>query len=253
MHTRYIAVITGALTLTSALAPATARAQSTDLTVHVTRQAPGRTVFEVRNAQVHIRKVVTPAGSETTMTTERDQFRLKAEQGRLTVTSSGGSAHVTTGSAEQMAQFMTVVQRSEAATKARDLLRQLGHRPRDIGQHMLLLTRVVLELGHGPSPALTQHREWVETERHRLASRPTTPRVVQASLQSGTSDKGPGECWDIYSKEAIRIADDFADCTDDLKWYDALGWSGCSLIYTLRAETALWWLVNCSGGFPFSG
>ncbi|MCC7186565.1 MAG: hypothetical protein IT185_10015, partial [Acidobacteria bacterium] len=47
--------------------------------------------------------------------------------------------------------------------------------------------------------------------------------------------------------------DDFAECTDDLKWYDALGWSGCSLIYTIRAEGAMFWFISCNGGIPFQG
>ena len=54
-------------------------------------------------------------------------------------------------------------------------------------------------------------------------------------------------------KEAIRIADVFAKCTDGLKWYDTLGWSGCSLIYTIRAEGAMFWFISCNGGIPFQG
>ena len=70
---------------------------------------------------------------------------------------------------------------------------------------------------------------------------------------AGLQIQGPGDCWDMDSKEAIRIADDFSDCTDDLKWYDALGWSGCSLLYTIRAEAAMFWFISCNGGIPFKG
>lgn len=57
----------------------------------------------------------------------------------------------------------------------------------------------------------------------------------------------------MYSAEALRIANDFGDCTDDLKWYEAHKWAGCSLIYAVRSEAAMAWFIACNGGAPFSG
>ena len=50
-----------------------------------------------------------------------------------------------------------------------------------------------------------------------------------------------------------RIADDFADCTDGLEWYEVHKWAGCSLIYAVRAEGAMAWFIACNGGVPFRG
>jgi hypothetical protein len=77
--------------------------------------------------------------------------------------------------------------------------------------------------------------------------------VTRIALQSGGGDRGPGECWDAYAREAVEIYDDYMQCLIGLKWYDVFGSTGCALVYTVRAEGAMWWFINCSGGFPFSG
>lgn len=215
--------------------------------ISVTRLAGGRALVEVKDAGVSIRKEVSGEASHVTISTGQDEVQLRVVRGRLTASTPAGSVSVSAGAPEDMARLMAVLQRSEAASRGRELLKRLPADPRDFGQQTLLLTRAVLELAHGPSAALARHREWLAEERRRLGARPAV--VVKAGLQV----QGPGDCWDLYSKEAIRIADDFSDCTDDLKWYDALGWSGCSLIYTIRAEAAMFWFISCNGGIPFKG
>jgi len=215
--------------------------------ITVTRLAGGRALIEVKDAGVSIRKEVGADASHVTISTRQDEVQLRVVRGQLTASTPGGSVSVSSANPEDMGRLMAVLQRSEAASRGRELLKRLPSNPRDFGQQALLLTRAVLELAHGPSAALAQHREWLADERRRLGTRPTT--VVKAGLQV----QGPGDCWDLYSKEAVRIAEDFAECTDDLRWYDALGWSGCSLVYTIRAEGAMFWFISCNGGIPFKG
>lgn len=226
-----------------------AQSQPTGAEPHitVTRLAGGRALVEVKDAGVSIRKEVSGDASHVTITTRQDEVQLRVVRGQLTASTPGGSVSVSSANPEDMARLMAVLQRSEAASRGRELLKRLPSDPRDFGQQALLLTRAVLELAHGPSAALVKHREWLAEERRRITSRPAV--VVKAGLQV----QGPGDCWDLYSKEAIRIADDFADCTEDLKWYDGLGWAGCSLIYTIRAEGAMFWFIACNGGIPFKG
>lgn len=174
--------------------------------------------------------------------------------GTLSVTSRGGAAAITTGSADEVGQLMTVLQRSPAAAAGRTLLKRVAGEPGDPGQHMLLLTRAVLELGMGASDAVLIHRQWTRAQQDRLRDRqPLQPRVVKASYQSGGGDRGPGDCWDEYAKEAIRIAHDYVDCLTGVPWWNVVKSTGCALVYTIRAEGAMWWFINCSGGFPFSG
>lgn len=233
-------VVAGGLDALAATSP-----QSGTPEISVTRLAGGRARIEVKDAGVSIRKDVSADSSHVTITTPNDEVQLRVVRGQLTASTPGGSVTVSSANAEDMARLMAVLQRSQAATRGRELLKRLPANPRDFGQQALLLTRAVLELAHGPSPALVTHRAWLSEERRRLAGE--QGRVVKASLQV----KGPGDCWDLYSKEALRIAEDFSECTEDLKWYDGLGWAGCSLIYTIRAEGAMFWFISCNGGIPF--
>jgi hypothetical protein len=245
-------VLVGAVVL-SGLVPGAALAQSsavgTEPKVTVSRLAGGRAVIEVSDADVTIRKELTGDASHVTITTRRDEVQLRVVRDQLTVSTPGGTVAVSAARPEEMARLMAVLQRSEAASRGRDLLRRVPSNPKDVGQQSLLLTRAVLELAHGASPALASHRQWVARERARLGGPVSGPAVTRVGLQT----RGPGDCWDLYSKEAIRIAEDFAECTDGLKWYDALGWAGCSLIYTIRAEGAMFWFISCNGGIPFQG
>lgn len=213
--------------------------------ITVTRLPGGRALVEVADAGVSVRKEVSGDASHVTIRTRQDEVQLRVVRGQITVSTPGGAVSVSAANSEDMARLMAVLQRSDAASRGRELLKRLPSNPRDFGQQALLLTRAVLELAHGPSPALARHREWLADERRRIGSGPVA--VVKAGMQV----RGPGDCWDLYSKEAIRIAEDFSDCTDDLKWYDGLGWAGCSLIYTIRAEGAMFWFIACNGGVPF--
>jgi hypothetical protein len=217
--------------------------------VTVSRLAGGRALIEVSDADVTIRKELSGNASHVTISTRRDELEMRIVGSRLTVSTSGGTVSVSAAQPDDMARLMAVLQRSEAASRGRDLLRRVPADPKRVEQQSLLLTRAVLELAHGASPALVSHRQWVARERVRLAA----PAGGAGMTRVGYQVRGPGDCWDLYSKEALRIADDFAECTDDLKWYDALGWSGCSLIYTIRAEGAMFWFISCNGGIPFQG
>jgi len=243
-------VLVGAVVL-SGLLPGDALAQATGIEpkVSVSRLAGGRALIEVSDADVTIRKELAGNASHVTITTRRDELQLRVVGDRLTVSTPGGTVSVSAAQPEEMARLMAVLQRSDAASRGRDLLRRVPADPKDFGLQSLLLTRAVLELAHGSSPALALHRQWVARERARLGHQSSSAAVTRVGLQA----RGPGDCWDLYSKEALRIADDFAECTDDLKWYDALGWSGCSLIYTIRAEGAMFWFISCNGGIPFQG
>jgi hypothetical protein len=250
------AILLGLITL-----PASAGAQTGNTpgpAVTVTRLAGARVLVEVAGVGVAIRKEIARDSSHVVITTPKDELHVRVTGREMVVSTPGGTITVGTGRADEIAQLMAVLQRSDAAVRGLALLKQVPANARNFGQQALLLTRAVLELGSGPSTAVATHRGWVQQERERRAARrlglpASGATVTRVGLQSGSQDRGPGDCWDAYAEEAIRIADDFVECSDDLSWYDALGWSGCSLIYTVRAEGAMFWFISCSGGFPFNG
>lgn len=221
--------------------------------VTVTRSA-GRIVAEVRSGPVTIRKEVTPVATVAVIATANDALTIRTSRGRLEVSRNGATSELTTGEAAQVTSVLALLSDSEAARAGRELLETLGPSGADVGRHILLLTRAVLELGEGESDAIRSHQEWMRSQADLMRRRQAEKGgVTRVSLQSGGSDRGPGECWDEYAKEAIRIYDDYVDCLSQYRWYHVFNTTGCALVYTVRAEAAMWWFINCSGGFPFSG
>lgn len=242
-------VLTAATTTVAAQVPASG---GPDVTV--TRLAGARVLIEVADAGVSVRKEIAADASHATITTAKDELHLRVVRGQMTVSSPGGSVTLGGGTADEVAQLMAVLQRSDAAVKGLALLKRVPANTRDFGRQSLLLTRAILELGTGSSDAVSLHRRGVAEERaRRLTARPVGASVTRVAMQQGSQDRTAAECWDLYAEEAVRIANDFAECTDSLRWYDALGWTACSLIYTIRAEGAMFWFLNCNGGIPFGG
>lgn len=239
-----------AVMVAAALAgPWSARAIAGPTEVRVTR-APGRVVLDVADEHVKIRKEVRADQSIATITTAADSLVLTVRRGALTVSGPWGSMAMGTDAGAAYDRLLVVLQRSDAAAKARALLGQVKDGPDTFTGQSLLLTRSILEFGTGSTAAMAEHRQWVAQRAAALAkASQTAPVVAKITWQS----RGPGDCWDLYSAEAIRIAMDFEECTEKLRWYEAHRWAGCSLIYAVRAEGAMAWFIACNGGVPFRG
>jgi hypothetical protein len=246
-----------AIAMAGLLAPAGA-AGADGPSVRVTRHGTGRVVMEVADQAVRIRKDVSADRSVLTLTTATDHLILMVRRGVLSLSGPAGEVTMDGGGVAEYGQVLAVLQGSEAAARARTLLAQVAEGPDTFVGQSVLLTRALLESGSGSSKAMAQHQQWAE---RRVAARAGAkqghlsgrPQVVRAAFSDLAPQRGPGDCWDIYAEEAIRIADDFSDCTDDLRWYEAHKWAGCSLVYAVRSEGAMAWFIACNGGVPFSG
>lgn len=236
------------------LVPVAAVAADTP-TVRVTRPVAGRIVLDVADDAVAVRKEITADGSVVTMTTAKDRLTIAVRRGRLTISGPTGALTMDAGVGADGDRLLVVLQRSEAAASARKLLAKVSEGPNTFVGQSVLLTRAILEVGTGSVNALNQHQQWVAERAAQIAppNRGQGAPVAVRAAYLAVAQKGPGDCWDLYSKEAIKIAEDFAECTDDLAWYEVHKWAGCSLIYTVRAEGAMAWFISCNGGVPFSG
>jgi len=243
-----------ALALVAGLAPQAALAAEGP-TVRVTRPGVGRVVLDVADGRVAVRKEIAAERSVVTLTTATDRLSITMRRGGLTVSGPGGTASLEVGTGET-SRVMALLQGSEAAARARTLLAAVTDGPETFVGQSMLLTRTVLEVGSGSEDALLRHQAWVAQRATAMAARPSgapgRPTLIRAAWVE-SAQYGPGDCWDLYSKEAVRIASDFGDCTDDLKWYEAHKWAGCSLVYAVRSEAAMAWFISCNGGVPFHG
>lgn len=237
------------------LVPAAAAAADRP-TVRVTRPAAGRIVLDVADDTVAVRKEITADRSVVTLTTAKDRLSITIHRGVLSVSGPRGTTTMEPGGMDSD-RLLVVLQRSDAAARALKLLEQVSEGPETFVGQSFLLTRVILESGTGSVNALNRQQQWVAERAAALAVRPGQPQggpmVIRAAWVEPVQKTTPGDCWDIYSKEAIRIADDFNDCTDGLRWWEAHKWAGCSLIYSVRSEGAMAWFISCNGGVPFNG
>ena len=236
------------------LTPAVAAAADSP-TVRVTRPAAGRIVLDVADDTVAVRKELTADRSAVTLTTARDRLSITVHRGVLTISGPRGAVTLGPGEGMESDRIVMLLQQSEAAARARTLLAAVSDGPNTLVGQSVLLTRALLEVGTGSVDAFNQHQRWVA---ERAAQIPALrralpgPRVIRASY-SAEPQSTPGYCWDTYAKEAIEIADEFADCTDDLSWYEVHKWAACTVIYTVRSEAAMAWFIACNGGVPFQG
>jgi hypothetical protein len=215
-------------------------------------------VLEVADDTVVVRKEVAGDRSIVTMTTPTDRLILTVRRGRLSVNAPGVAVSMDVAGGRNYDRLLDVLRQSEAGVRARVLLAQVTEGPGTFVGQSLLLTRAILEAGGDSPGALRQHQQWAsERAAASVAARSRLvtggPRRVLASVGGAVQDRGPGDCWDIYAEEAIEIAHDFSECTDDAEWYEAHKWVGCSLVYTVRAEGAMAWYIACNGGAPFRG
>ncbi len=249
--------VVAAIAMAGLLAPAAAQAADGP-SVRVTRHGTGRIVMEVADKTVTVRKDVSADRSVVTLTTPNDRLILIVRRGVLSLSGPAGDVTMEGGGVGEYGQVLAVLQSSEAAASARTLLATIAEGPDTFVGQSMLLTRALLESGSGSSKAMTLHQEWAEeraaaragARRVALSGR---PQVFKVAVSDMVQQRGPGECWDLYSAEALRIANDFGECTDDLRWYEAHKWAGCSLIYAVRSEAAMAWFIACNGGVPFSG
>lgn len=236
------------------LVPAAAAAADSP-TMRVTRPAAGRIVLDVADDTVAVRKELTADRSVLTLTTAKDRLSITVRRGVLTISGPRGAVTIDPGAGLESDRLLMVLQQSEAAAKARTLLAKVSEGPNTFVGQSVLLTRALLEIGTGSVDAFNQHQRWVAEKAAQIPALRQVlpgPRVIRASY-TAEPQTTPGYCWDVYAKEAIEIADEFADCTDDLYWYEVHKWAACTVIYTVRSEAAMAWFIACNGGVPFSG
>lgn len=192
--------------------------------------------LEVQDERVFVSKRVAASGIEVTVKAGGDTMTIALAPKAMSLSGSSGRFRVVPGRDADLAKARGMIARSPAVAQAVSLLARVRVREDSPLHQAILSTRAWLESATGPSAAAGELAAW-----HRgLQQRLTVRRV---SFQQD----GPGDCWDKYAKEAIRIAKDMDECMKDVSWYEIFDALGCSTVYDLRAIGAFVWYLNCIG------
>jgi hypothetical protein len=213
-----------------------------DPAIVVRRDASGLATIELADNGVSVRKAYQGGSVKTTITAGRQQIVIALNGGEVAITSGGRTWKAATSNLETLEEAAAVLRNSAVVRAARALLDRTPLRPDSIGGNAMLLTKALLGSISGDSASSAEHQRWAQSAARR-------PQIVRA-MQQGM---GPGDCWDMYSDEALRIASNYVDCGQACSWKGFWCLLSCGFIYDIRAEGAFMWYMKCNGGFYLNG
>jgi hypothetical protein len=201
------------------------------------RDASGQVTIELKGSDASIRKTFAGGTSKTVLASGEHHITIAISRDNVTVTT---PQKVWRGSAvvpESLTQAAAYLRQSTAAIAAKRLLDRTALSGDSFEGNALMLTRAFLGSVWGEDGGTSEHQQWA-------AGRVGKVRVTRAALADG-----PGECWDKYAAEAIRIMNDYIECGTSCNWRGYFCLGSCGFIYNIRAEAAFMWFFSCNGGF----
>lgn len=191
---------------------------------------------------VRVEKLLYQDHFVVTLTADRDRVEVRAAAGSVSVRR-GRRSHTfasATVSERDLDEARKVLQGSRAVRAFRVLAAQLEERDGTPLAESVLVSGGLIGLLDGDLAAPRRIARKLAAK-HRAGLR-------AARTQSYTS----GQCWNVYSREANQIMYDFEDCTRRASWNPIYS-VGCSVEFTIRAESNWFWFLSCNGGIPTRG
>jgi hypothetical protein len=210
---------------------------ATGLVVRLEQDVPGHLMVDVTDETVSIHKDLRGSTSTTTLTDGRHHLSLSFDGRDLVVRGLKDELRGSIANPESLVPVFRRLKDSALVQSAKGVLDRMALQADRPEGNALLLTRALLGSVAGEISSVEQYQRWT---RHTL----TQPRVIRVG-----QSRGPGQCWDEYAREALRIFDEYGDCVVSCRWYQPFCEEGCEAIYTLRAEMAFMWYFNCNGPF----
>jgi len=212
---------------------------ATRLPIRVERPEAGVLIISVADKTVSVRKEFRDGRSITTVRAGGRQVAITVAGDGITISDGSGTHRGAISKPPSVVIAFGELGRLEVIRAGRDLLDRLALQADTVEGNALLLTRALLASSTGDRTSVMQHQQWAQW------------RVKQPKVVRVRTELGPGECWDKYAAEAIRIMNDYIDCVNSCNWYNLFCEEGCEAIYAVRAEMAFMWYFNCNG--PFYG
>jgi hypothetical protein len=224
----------------SAATPCVAELAAPDAPIVTRRDVPGKVTIELVEQGVSIRKTFDGLSVVTTLAAGKEQVVITLTADAVAIAANGKRWRAPLAELHSLEAAGDALRSSKVVNAAQRLLERTVLRPNSIEGNAMLLTRAFLGTILGDASPTQEYQRWATASRD--------SRVVRAQ-----HEHGPGECWDLYSIEAVRIATNYVDCGSTCHWK---GWwclASCGLIYNIRAEGAFMWFMKCNGGFFLHG
>ena len=217
--------------------------RATGSVVRVVQTSSGSRV-DVESQGLRVSREIAGSKISTTIRAERDQLVVSFDRGRLTVTSPSGRLSATPAQKTEMATARRVIDAFPGTRKALALINKLGFGSETPVLPLLVTTRAFLQAVTAGEVSPVENAAF-----QRRVEAAYAPRLLKVSLaqDSGkkTGDLTPGECWDVYAKEAIAAYTEYENCIKDLAWYEFIDLTACAAIYDMRAIGAFSWWMRC--------
>ncbi len=196
----------------------------------------------VADGTVSVHKEMYLGRSVTTIVSGDDRVGFIMAPGRILIVDQGREIDLAALPTEERAPELERIAGSPTIAKARALLARLSLNVSSVTGNSLLLTKTWLGAISGDTSAAPSYRAAIKASLDQ-------PHATTVRFQKGDS---PSYCWNAYSADAIKYANEFIDCKSKCSWYDIVcGWS-CDAIYAAEAEGAWGWYIACSGGLAVS-
>jgi len=211
--------------------------------VFSTRQG-GR--IEVETPDLMLTKTVAGTRVITTMRDGlggRDELTVTMEPKTIVVATGAGKVTASRTDRARLERARVLVAGSAVGRRAAALIGRLGLGRSTPLQPMLVTTRAFLLAASGQ-----RHGDDLAQWARGIRQAPTPRGLVKVAFQKESDgSRTPGECWDIYAKEAIAAWMEYEDCMKDLSWWEVLDAAACAAVYDMRAIGAFAWWVKCVG------
>jgi hypothetical protein len=208
---------------------------ATGLAITMTAGAPGTASFEITTGRLTVRKDVLLGRSITTITSGSDRVSLTIDRGGIVVSTRAGVATGSLSHPETMATVVEVLAAAAPVSDAAGLLSRLRLDPETTTGQAMALTKALLQSVGGDRRSTLEVANWVRQAARR-------PHLVAARF-----DSSAGDCWGAYTANAVRTANEYADCYNNTSWYDVIDRLACSAVYDVEAEGDWLDYLNCVG------
>ena len=187
------------------------------------------------------------AGDRVTTRMSEGQDHLVIATDRDTMSISSGATTVTAARSDRgtLERGRQLIASSRVGKQAAAVIGKLSLGSTTPIQPLLLTTRAFILAAAGNGDGGRELVRWARQAALATSARPVALKVAWSPADQTGQSSSPGDCWNVYSKEAVAAYVEYEECMKDLHWWEFLDEAACATIYDMRAIGAFSWWAKC--------